>query len=259
MRYDTIMLKKEDKIATIIFNRPEKMNAVTPQMIEEILKVIAELSGDEGIKVVILTGAGRGFCAGSDLEHPVFTMQDPELIKRAVEDFGRLSLGLRSMPKPVIASVNGPAVGAGCNFALACDIIIASEGARFGQAFVNIGLHPDSGGSYFLPRLVGIAKACELIFTGKIIDAREAEKIGLVNQVVPASLLEAKTRELALQLAQGPTLALGLAKTSLYQGLEMNLYQVLEMEAKAQTLCILSGDVIEGIKAFREKRKPDFK
>lgn len=259
MDYETILLEREEGIATITFNRPERVNAVNLQMIKELIDAIGELSRDDSVKVVILTGTGRIFCPGADHTHPVFRSKNPAEVRQWVHQFGEVSFGLRSLPQPVIASVNGAAVGAGCSFALACDIIIASENARFNQGFVNIGLLPDSGGSYFLPRLIGVAKACELIFTGDMIDAREAERIGLINKVVPADRLATTTRELALRLAKGPTVALRLAKTCLYQGLEMDLASVLEHETDAQTVCILTEDCKEGLKAFAEKRPPVFK
>ena len=259
MDYETIILEREEGIATITLNRPEKVNAATLQMITELIEAIGELSRDDNVKVVILTGAGRVFCPGADHTHPVFKSENPAEVRQWVHQFGEVSFGLRSLPQPVIASVNGAAVGAGCSFALACDIIIASENARFSQGFVNIGLIPDSGGCYFLPRLIGVAKACELVFTGDMIDAREAERMGLVNKVVPADLLATTTRELALRLAKGPTAALRSAKTCIYQGLEMDLASVIERETDAQTVCILSEDCKEGLRAFAEKRPPVFR
>jgi 2-(1,2-epoxy-1,2-dihydrophenyl)acetyl-CoA isomerase len=165
---------------------------------------------------------------------------------------------LQQLPKPVIGCINGVAVGAGCNIALATDLRIAADTARFGEVFSLRGLVPDGGGTYFLPRLVGTAKAMELILLADIIDAQEALRIGLVNWVVPAAQLEAETWRLAERLAQGPTLAYGLAKTGLYQGLEMALEEVLNMEARNQAIAGRSQDREEGVAAFREKRPPRF-
>ena len=261
MEYEDIILEKDNGVATIIINRPERMNALVIKTVEELVKAIEEVAQDRDIRVLVLTGKGRAFCAGGDLEGIESDIIKEKSVKLAeiTRRYGMVSFGLRNLTKPTIASVNGAAVGIGLNFALACDIIIASENARFGEAFVNMGLHPDGGGTYFLPRLVGVAKACELIFTGDIIDAREAEKIGLVNKVVPQDSLESATKELAFRLAKGPPAAIGLAKVSIYQGLEMNLAQVLEREAAAQALCLATEDCKEALTAFREKRPPVFK
>jgi 2-(1,2-epoxy-1,2-dihydrophenyl)acetyl-CoA isomerase len=257
MDYETIILKKEEGVATIILNRPDRRNAITSTMSAELLKATEELGWDDAVKVVVITGAGPAFCAGGDLESLLGAtpLEIAEVIRKGGT---RIILNLRKMLKPVIVSVNGAAVGAGCNLALAGDIIIASENARFGEVFVNIGAHPDWGGTYFLPRLVGVTKACELFFTGKTLDAKEAERIGLVNEVVPADLLETRTRELALSLARGPSVAIGLIKNSIYQGLETDLASALENEAKAQALCFLTDDLKEGLKSFLEKRPPAF-
>jgi 2-(1,2-epoxy-1,2-dihydrophenyl)acetyl-CoA isomerase len=257
MDYETIILKKEEGVATIILNRPDRRNAITSTMSAELLKATEELGWDDAVKVVVITGAGPAFCAGGDLESLLGAtpLEIAEVIRKGGT---RIILNLRKMLKPVIVSVNGAAVGAGCNLALAGDIIIASENARFGEVFVNIGAHPDWGGTYFLPRLVGVTKACELFFTGKTLDAKEAERIGLVNEVVPADLLETRTRELALSLARGPSVAIGLIKNSIYQGLETDLASALENEAKAQALCFLTDDLKEGLKSFSEKRPPVF-
>ena len=163
------------------------------------------------------------------------------------------------MPKPVIAMLNGAAVGAGLSFVLACDIIIASDKARVGTVYQNLGVMSDAGATYFLPRLVGVSKACELIFTGEIIDAQEAERIGLFNRVVPAEELESKTMELALNLARKSPLAMGTAKKSIYQALTMDVATAIEFEARAHTLTMLTDDMHEGIAAFKEKRAPQFK
>ena len=258
MAYKYIITKKEGGVATLILNRPEKLNSVNEEMIEEMLSAQQEFAEDSRIKVLILTGAGRAFSAGADHEALSSKSDEPLEFHNMVKKFHNFSLNLRNMDKPTIAAVNGIAAGATCNHALACDLIIASENARFSQIFVNIGGQPDSGGSYFLPRLVGVAKACELIFTGKTIDAREAERIGLINQVVAPENLESVTGNLALKLAGGPSLALGLAKKSLYQSLGMDLAGSLDCELRNQTLCFISRDFQEGLKAFTEKRKPQF-
>lgn len=259
MAYQAVILKKEEGVATITLNRPEKRNAVNSALTADLVEAIEEVGKDKEVKAAILTGAGVAFSAGGDLES-MMGMESPldiaEVLRRGSV---KAIVGLRTMSKPVIAAVNGVAVGAGCNLALACDIIIASENAKFSEGFANIGAHPDWGGTYFLARLVGVAKACELFFTGKMLDAYEAEKIGLVNQVVPADRLETTARELALSLARGPSVALGLTKLSIYRGLEGDLLSALENEARGQAMCFVTQDLKEGIRAFSEKRKPQFK
>ena len=259
MNYQTILITKEENVATITLNRPEVMNAVNEEMLKELVEATREVGDDEAVKAVILTGAGRAFCAGGDLEAPMYKITNSAEMRRLIAEFGKIPLNLRNMLKPVIAAVNGAAVGAGLGFALAADIIIASERARFGHVYRNIGLMSDCGSIYFLPRLIGVSKACEIIFTGKIIDAREAERIGLVNKVVPADQLEAVTKELALKLAKGPSVAIGLAKISIYQGLGMDLPTAIEWEARAHAISMLTEDMQEGIKAFKDKREPVFK
>lgn len=259
MGYKDIILEKEDGIAIIKLNRPEKSNALNPEMADELVEAIKEVAQDEGVKVVVLTGAGRAFCGGGDVDSSMFSITDPREAKETVEQFGKVTLGLSNLAKPSIASVNGVAAGGGCGYILACDIIIAAENAKFVIPYVNVALHPDCGCTYLLPRAVGVAKACELIFTGDLIDAKEAERIGLVNKVVPADQLGTVTRELAQKIAKGPPIALSLAKASIYNGLAMDLASVLELETRAAAITLLTEDCREGAKAFMEKRPPQFK
>lgn len=259
MNYETLLLKRESGIATITLNRPDKMNALSPKMVHEIPQALEEVGQDKSVRCVVLTGAGKAFSAGADLDSPIFTMTNPADIKEFFGPVTRTVMAIRNMPKAVIASINGPAVGGSMNMVLSCDIVIASETARFGEVFVNIGLQPDYGGTYLLPRLVGMGKAMELILTGRIFDAREAEKMGLVSQVVPPDKLESTTQQLARKLANAPPLAVAAAKTSVYQALTMSLSTALEAECRAQSMLFLTEDMKEGIKAFLEKRKPQFK
>jgi 2-(1,2-epoxy-1,2-dihydrophenyl)acetyl-CoA isomerase len=189
----------------------------------------------------------------------IYDLKDPDKMAEVVNKFGQVSLNLRNMPKPVIAMVNGVAVGAGFSFALACDIIIASDKARFGHVYLNIGVQSDAGATYFLPRLIGVSRACELIFSGDIIDAKEAERIGIVNRVVPATELETRTMEFALKLTEKPALAMGMVKKSLYQGLTMDLATAIEFETRGHIMTMISDDMKEGISALKEKRAPKFK
>lgn len=255
----TIIVKKENGVSTIILNRPERLNAISSEMVRELQDATAELERDKGVKVVVLAAVGRAFCSGADMLSPAVIDNTGGELMDGVRLMSDITLNLRRMPKPVLAAVNGPAVAAGFNLVLACDIIIASEKASFGEVFVKIGLHPDLGGTFFLPRLIGTSKACELMFTGKTIDAKEAERIGIVNQVVPHGQLESVVADLASSLAKGPSLAIELVKKSIYQGMTMDLASVIDMEARAQAICMLSEDSKEGAKAFLEKRPPMFK
>ena len=261
MKYQTIIFEKEDGIAKLSLNRPDKLNALNTQIITELYEALEECRGDPQIRCIVITGVGRGFCSGADASDLGSTS-----VEEGAEDFGtrmerynRVIRALRDIEKPVIASVNGVAVAAGMNLALACDIRIASDRARFGEVFVKVGLSPDCGGGYLLWRLVGLGKATELMFTGDIIDAEEAQRIGLVNQVVPHEELEKTTTEFATRMAKGPTRAIGLAKKLLNRGMETDLATLLDFEAFAQYQTASSGDSKEGVKAFMEKREPDFK
>lgn len=260
MDYQTIILQKEAGVATITLNRPDKRNALSEQMKEEVPDAIKDISKDDSVRAVILTGAGPAFCAGGDLNSPLFSMVgQPDQMRKFLDGANRIPLGFRRLLKPVIGAINGAAVGFGCSLAMSCDIIIASETARFGQVWLNVGYHPDTGSSFFLPRLIGIGRACELIFTGRIIDAREAEKIGLVNQVVAPDKLMDTTRALAQKLAKGPTVAMGLAKNCLYRCAEMPFEQALDYEMESAILTLQTEDQKEGARAFLEKREPKFK
>ncbi len=259
MSYSNLILHKENGLATITLNRPEKLNAICPELVTDLLEAIDDIGKDEEVRAVLLTGAGRAFCAGGDVSSLLSSTDNPIELMESSRSGARIISGMRSMPKPWIAAVNGPAIGAGCNLALGCDIIIAGENASFSQAFINLGLHPDTGGGYLLTKLVGTARACELIFTGKTIDASEAERIGLINQVVSVDQLEDTSKTMALRLAKGPSKAIGMAKASIYQGMTMSMGAVLEAEVRATSLSIATDDAREGIKAILEKRKPEFK
>jgi 2-(1,2-epoxy-1,2-dihydrophenyl)acetyl-CoA isomerase len=265
MPYETLLYEVDQEVATITLNRPAVLNAISPQMIEELQAVLNTVRDDAHVRAVVLTGAGRGFCSGADLKArqrvqpseapPNASQAGTERLRRT---YNPLILAIRTIEKPFIAAVNGVAAGAGCNLALACDIVLASEEARFGNVFVRIGLIPDCGGHFFLPRLVGFHKAAELMFTGDIIDAHEAERIGLINRVVPHAELAKQTRELAERLARGPTRAIGLCKRALNVGITADLAAVLDAEAEGQGLASQTEDHWEGIQAFLEKRPARF-
>ncbi|MBI2861903.1 MAG: enoyl-CoA hydratase [Chloroflexi bacterium] len=259
MGYEYLLVKQEERVTTITLNQPDNLNPVSPPLVAELVDAVTAVQRDPAVRVLVLTGAGRAFSAGGDVK----TMPDriamplPER-RQQILDLANVVLRLQQLEKPVIAMINGPAVGAGCNLALACDIRIASEAATFGEVFVRIGLMPDFGGAYFLPRLVGTAKACELIFTGDIIDAKEAYRIGMVNKLVLPEELEKTTMDMARKLAQGPAVAIGMAKFAIYKGLEMNLASYLDLEALGQAIVSKTDDIREGLAAFLEKRKPHF-
>lgn len=261
MRYSDIQLSVADGIGTITLNRPDKLNSFAGQMRQEIAAAVGELAADDRVRVIVITGAGRGFCAGADVNYlkQIADDDDEDELRGLVEAGRAVVTAIRDAPQPVIASLNGPAAGGGANLALACDIRIASDRASIGQTFNRIGLHPDWGGTYFLPRLVGPAVAAELIFTGAMVSAQDAQRLGLVNRVVPHERLAEETADLASQLAAKPRLALRLAKIAVHRSLDASLDEMLDYELEAQLRCGLSPDGKEGISAFIEKRQPRFR
>jgi len=253
-----LLIEKKDGIAKVTLNRPEVLNAFSIEMREGLGILFENFAQDETVRVVIITGAGKAFCAGGDIKG-WGDLKDENRRNLIIGLAHKAVKAITALEKPVIAMVNGDAVGAGCNLALACDMIIAAETARFGEVFVRLGLGPDWGGAYFLPRLIGLAKAKELLFMGKIISAAEAERIGLINQVVPAEQLEDTVMKLAKQLAQSATKAIGMMKIFLHKAWQMDLATALEYEAFVQSECIRTEDHQEAVKAFLEKKKPVFK
>lgn len=250
-----------DAIATITLDRSEKRNALFGTMREDLLAALRRAEGDPAVRVVVITGAGQTFCAGGDIDVMIELKQrgDVAEMRRLLEKGKEIVLFLGSMTKPVIASIDGAAAGAGLNLALACDLRIASDQARLGETFVKIGLHPDWGGSFTLPALVGPACAAEMMFTGEMIDARKALQIGLVSRVVPRERLEEETRVLALLFAKGPPLSLSLVKRTLCAATREVLAKALDREIQAQAELFVSHDFSEGLAAFREKRDPQFR
>jgi len=260
MEYKLIIYKKEGGVATIVLNRPRVLNALNAELIEEILDAVEKTAADQEVKVLILTGAGRAFCFGADIsafrqaQMPSATNSPLALLAKSQEIIRRLV----NIPLPTIAALNGFATGLGLDLALACDLRIAAERAKLGEAFVAMGLVPDGGGTFFLPRQVGLAKAAEMIYTGEPLSASEAERIGLVNRVVPIQDLEKSTQELAHKLARGPSLAIRLAKKALWTNLQGDLDAALKMEAETQKICLQSEDHREAVAAYLEKRQPVF-
>lgn len=261
MNYETISFTEKDQIATILLNRPERLNALNPTMIKELGIIVEDLKKDEQTRVVVITGAGRAFCAGGDVkvQSAEIESNDPlSRIKRSFRPMNEVISGIRNLRKPVIAAVNGVAVGAGLSLALACDMRIASTKARFGMVFVKTGLHPDTGATHLLSRLIGTARACELIFTGDIIGAEEADRIGLVNRVVESDRLESTVFELATKIAKRAPVPIQSAKGLIYKSLSMDLSVISEWEMLAQMVCVQTKDHAEGLAAFFDKREPVF-
>lgn len=263
MKYQTITLEKKGNIATITLNRPEKLNILTPQMGEELVDVFGAVDRDEETRVVIIAGAGRAFCAGADIDKWFLPLARErrkgvagDVIRSIIE---AIPLALTRVRKPVIAAINGAAVGFGCTLPLLCDIRIASEDARFSLAFTRVGLLPEMGSSYLLPRLVGMGKACELVFTAKMFGAEEAKEIGLVNQVVPADELAQAAYEMATSVAKQAPLAVQVSKMALYKGMDTNLAGQLQHEIFALNYLYGTEDFEEACKAFLDKREPVFK
>jgi 2-(1,2-epoxy-1,2-dihydrophenyl)acetyl-CoA isomerase len=261
MPNDAVLFTRDGPIATLLLNRPEKLNALDEAEQHGLAEAFATIAHDHSVRVAIITGAGRGFCAGGDIEtlSRLKTSHHSATLRSLLEDANNLVQAIRRLPIPVVASVNGPAAGAGLSLALACDLRIASDRATFVQAFLKIGLHPDWGGTFFLPRHVGIARAMEMFLLGDPVNATEAQRIGLVNFVVPHEQLEIETRKLAERLALLPSLPVSLLKEALYTRLETHLDSIMDHEVEAQMKCFESDDFAEGLRAFSEKRKPLFK
>jgi 2-(1,2-epoxy-1,2-dihydrophenyl)acetyl-CoA isomerase len=254
---DGLRVEVDGPVATLTLDRPAALNALTVPVKVALREALEQLADDRSVRAVILTGAGRAFCAGQDLAEREQRYAAP-LDVEVRERYNPIIRAIRSMGQPVIAAVNGVAAGAGASLAFACDLRIAAEEARFVLAFGRIGLVPDSGATWFLPRLVGPAKAAELALVGEAVDAAEALRIGLVSKVVPGEQLLAEARTLAGRLAEGAPLALALTKEALQRSSRIDLDEALEGEARLQGIAGASADHAEGLAAFREKRPPRF-
>ncbi len=255
--YKDLLLEKKGNIAIITLNRPDVLNAFSVEMREGLGVIFEDFERDDDVRAVVITGAGRAFSAGGDIKG-WGDLKDENRMKTLMDFAHRAVKGITSLEKPVIAMVNGDAIGAGCNLALACDLIVASENARFGEVFVKVGLGPDWGGAYFLPRLIGMAKAKELLFTGKIISAREALGMGLINTVVSPEELEESVMKLAGKLSQSATKAIGMVKTFLHKAWQTDLEEALKYEAFVQGELVKTTDHQGAVKAFLSKTKPVF-
>ena len=253
--YETILVDVADGVATITLNRPDSLNALTSAMRRELLATLKAAGRDEAVRAVVITGAGRGFCSGADLRGGAAERAFRRVL---TDEYNPLITAIRELPRPVIAAVNGVAAGAGVSLALACDLVYASEEARFIQAFVRIGLVPDSGSTRTLVRALGRHAAAALIFSGKPLSAADAKSAGLVNEIVPAGDLAESVRGVAASLAAGPTRAIALAKRAINHAEDALLAESLAMEAGLQELAGRTDDHAEGVAAFGEKREPRF-
>ncbi|MGB8781074.1 MAG: enoyl-CoA hydratase-related protein [Candidatus Bathyarchaeia archaeon] len=258
MEFKSIIYEKSEGVATITLNRPEALNVFSKEVVEEILRALEDVKNDENVRVVVLTGAGeKAFSAGADIK----AMAGMTALKgRELSLMGEnLCLALENLEKPVVAAINGYALGGGLEVAMACDLRIASENARMGQTEVNFGLIPGWGGTQRLTRLVGMTKAKELVFTGKMLDARTAEQLGLINMVTPVDKFRETVRQFALELASKPPVALRVAKALINKGANISLDSALALEREGFGVVASSEDLKEGVSAFAEKRKPVFK
>jgi 2-(1,2-epoxy-1,2-dihydrophenyl)acetyl-CoA isomerase len=255
--YETVLYEKKNGVATITLNRPQALNAFVSEMNKEVLETLKDAERDSVVRCVVITGAGRAFCAGQDLKGRT-PEQKGSLGASLREKYNPMIRQIRQMETIVVAAVNGVAAGAGCNLALACDLRVASEEAKFIQSFVKVGLAPDSGGSFILPRLVGLSKAMELLLLGEPLDAPEAQRIGLVAKVFPAAEFARSTKELAERIAGAPR-GIGLIKRAVNHAVLPQVEADLEYEAYLQEIAGRSSDYDEGVRAFLEKRTPVFK
>jgi len=255
-----VIVEKDQGITTLTINNPDRRNALSFELVEELAAAVEEIKGDKDVLCVILTGAGKGFSSGGDVK----SMVPPEGVGEDemagfIKGYYLKNLSIMEIPVPTIAAINGHAIGAGCTLALACDMKIASKKVKLGLGFVKIGLHPGMGTTFFVPRIVGMAKAYELLLTGEPVTGEEAERIGLINYAVEPEEVMDKARELAQKIAKGPAIPIRRMKESIGGSLDRTLADTLDMEAGFQVECSKTEDLMEGIKAFIERREPVFK
>jgi len=263
MDYEHIRLSREDGIVTLAFNRPETRNSMTPAMGDEVVRAVEEIRADPTARVVVLTGSGKAFSSGGDLgmlarDAGVSSGSDAPSMAGSPRDFYTRYLAIQRLPMPTIAAINGHAIGAGLCIALACDLRIAVADAKMGMTFAKLGIHPGMGGTYFLPRLVGTARACELFFTGRIFDAVEGERLGIVSRVVPREQFVASVQALAREIAAAAPIVTRMAKKAIYRGTHHTLDEMLDYESLNQGITFTTADAREGVSAVMEKREPKF-
>jgi enoyl-CoA hydratase/carnithine racemase len=257
---DTIRYEVADRVATITLNRPERMNAFNPEMLDAWHDRLAEAQTDDAVQVIVVTGAGKAFCSGGDINRMGERRETTPLERKSdlADHVQRIPLLLEAIDKPVICAINGAATGAGMDFALQCDLRYAAESARLGETYVRVGLVPGAGGTWFLPRLVGTAKALELFWTGDLISAQEAERLGIVNRVLPDAELMSFVRRMASRIAEGPPLSIRFIKRAVYQGMRLDLRTSLDLISSHFAVVSSSADHKEAVAAWQEKRKPKF-
>jgi len=255
-----VLENRQGSVTMLVMNRPDKLNALNSELSTALNEALVRVANDASVHVVVLTGAGRAFCAGGDLGAigKGRERSDSTELAPILRSGMQAVLNLRTMPQPVIAAINGPAAGAGMNLALAADIRLAVDGSVLGQNFAKVGLFPDYGGTYFLPQLVGPSVAAEMFYTGEMIDAATAHRLGIINHLFPADQFEASVAGFAMKIAEGPQLAIRAVKKAIFHAQKDALMQALEQEVEAQLKCFHSHDCMEGIRAFLEKRPPKF-
>jgi len=265
MTYEHIELIRDGHIATLKLNRPDTRNAMSIAMGEDVQHAVEEVRADATVRVLVVTGEGKAFSAGGDLGMLATDVgleagknQAAHGMGGPPREFYQRYLSIATLPIPTVAAINGHAIGAGMCFALACDLRIAASDAKMGLTFTKLGIHPGMGATYFLPRLIGTARACDLLFTGRIIDAEEAEQLGLLNRIVAREGLPAAVGELAHALASAAPIAVRLVKRALYRGVEHSLADALDLESTQQAATFQTADAREGIRAVLEKRAPRF-
>lgn len=260
MKPAVVIWEKTEGVGLITLNRPERLNAMNRELLAGLNETLEEAAADDEVKVILLTGSGKGFCAGGDVKgHPSFETDDPMIREKYIKEAQRIVLQIHRMLKPVIAAVNGVAAGAGLDLALACDIRICSVNAVFTESFAKAGLMNDMGGSYFLPRIIGLGRAMEMIYTGDIIDAQEAYRIGLVNKVHPKADMMSHAMDFAKKLAKGPGQSYRLSKWAVNRAQHTDLEAALEHEMFGQNLLLGTEDVSTAVEAFARKKEPIFK